>query len=297
VNGWLVAPLLLTAVGVAAGALLPRVASPATCARALTALALVAVAGYGAGAALVVLASVADHHAMADMMGWCAALIPGDHAAAGWVSAVVALVLVASGLRAGRYVARVRHDQHAFAHVDGVEVVAAAGPVAFAVPGSSGGVVLGDELLRSLAADERAAVLAHEQAHLDLGHHRYVRASELCAAALPFLAPIARRVRFATERWADEAAAVEVGSRRLVARTIARVALLGDADGTSTLGLAFTGAGTLARVDALLRPPAAEPAVRTVAVLAVVAVLAITLVGTSVQLHHLAAFVAHACLG
>jgi len=294
VNGWLVAPLLLTAIGIAGGALLPRVASPATCARVLTSIALVAVAGFVAGAVLVILASASDHHPMADMMGWCAGLIPGDHVAAGWVSAVAALLLVSSAYRAWRYGVRVRGDQQAFAHVQGVEVVAASGPVAFAVPGPSGGVVLGDELVRALGPDERAAVLAHERAHLDLGHHRYVRTSELCAAALPFLAPIARQVRFATERWADEAAASTVGSRRLVARTIARVALLGEPDGTSTLGLAFTGTGTMDRVDALLRPPTTEWAVPTAAA---VGILAITLVGSSVQLHHLAVFVAHACLG
>ena len=39
--------------------------------------------------------------------------------------------------------------------------------------------------------------------------------------------PLARQVRFNTERWADESAANEVGSRALVARAIARVALLG----------------------------------------------------------------------
>jgi Zn-dependent protease with chaperone function len=294
VNGWLVAPLLLTAMGVVGGALLPRVVSPATCARVLTAVALVAVAGFVSGVALVVLAGVTDHHAMVDMMGWCAALIPGDHAAASWVSAAAVLVLVLSAHRAWRYGARVRGDQHAFAHVRGVEVVAASGPVAFAVPGAAGGVVLGDELVRTLDPAERAAVLAHERAHLELGHHRYVRTSELCAAALPVLAPLARQVRFATERWADEAAATAVGSRRLVARTIARVALLGQPDTTSTLGLAFTGTGAADRVDALLHPSTTELAVPTAAA---VVVLAVTLVGTSVQLHHLAAFVAHACLG
>jgi hypothetical protein len=154
--------------------------------------------------------------------------------------------------------------------------------------------VLGDELVRSLTREERAAVLAHEQAHLDLHHHRYVRATEVCAAALPFLTPIARKVRFNTERWADEAAASAVGSRRLVARTIARVALLGEPDRRASLGLAFAGPGALARVDALLLPPADDVGAP---VAMASGVFAVTLVGSSVELHHLLAYLVHTCFG
>ena len=75
----------------------------------------------------------------------------------------------------------------------------------------------------------------------------------LCAAAFPFLVPLARQVRFATERWADEAAAAAIGSRRTLARAIARVALM-PRDGHLSPALAFSGRGTSARVDALLHP-------------------------------------------
>lgn len=293
-NGWLIAPLLLTVIGVAGASFLPRLASPATCARVLTAIAMASAAGLLAGVVLVVLASVGDHDSMVGVMGWCAALIPGHHGAARWVSALAVVALTISTLRAWRYLARVRHDQNAFADVRGVEVVPASGPVAFAVPGAAGGVVLGDELVRSLDPDERRVVLAHERAHLDLHHHRFVRISELCAAAVPVLVPIARQVRHSTERWADEAAADAVGSRRLVARTIARVALLGEPAGSTPLGLAFGGPGSLARVDALLQPPTGD--LRATTGMAV-AVLAVTLAGSSVQVHHLMAFLLHACLG
>ncbi len=67
------------------------------------------------------------------------------------------------------------------------------------------------------STDKRRALLAHEQAHLDLGHHRYLRASEM-TASFPLLGPLARAVRFSTERWADEEAASVVGDRRVVAR-------------------------------------------------------------------------------
>jgi beta-lactamase regulating signal transducer with metallopeptidase domain len=208
------------------------------------------------------------------------------------VLAIVGLAVAA--VRSWRYVVRVRHERRVYAQVRGVEVVAAAGPLAFAVPGPTGGVVLGDELVRTLDVDERRAVLAHERAHLDLHHHRYVRAAELCAKAVPVLVPIARQVRHSTERWADEAAAAEVGSRALVARTIARVALLDQPTGSAMVGLRFAGSGAMARVEALLAPPADD--VRATTGLAV-GVLAVTLAGSAVQVHHLGAFLLHACLG
>lgn len=152
--------------------------------------------------------------------------------------------------------------------------------------------MLGDELVHTLSRDERRAVIAHEHAHLDHRHHRYVHAAEACAAAFPFLVPLARQVRFNTERWADESAAAEVGSRTLVARAIARVALLGAP--ATTLGvLGFGSLGATARVEALLHPP--TPARLTLPAAASTMTILTTLAGSSVQVHHLASFLDHAC--
>jgi Zn-dependent protease with chaperone function len=290
VNPLLVAPLLLTFAGIGAGWFLPRLASPASCVRVLTALALVAAAGVSSGLVLVALAGASELHAVSGLLGWCEALYPGDHGAAPWAGVVAALALAAGARGRARYRRRVRAERLAFASIDGVEVIRAAGPVAFAVPGRPGGVVLGDELVRALAPDERAAVLAHEQAHLDCHHHRYVHAAEACAAAFPFLIPLARQVRFNTERWADEVAAGRVGSRRLVARAIARVALL--APPVPSPGIGFGPLGVHARVDALLHPRSTSRDVSAAA--ASVAILA-ALAGSSVQMHHLATYVLHTC--
>jgi hypothetical protein len=56
-------------------------------------------------------------------------------------------------------------------------------------------------------------------------------------------------VRIATERWADEEAAREIGDRPTVARAVARAALVGtDAPGS---GLAMGDVGVIERVEAL----------------------------------------------
>jgi Zn-dependent protease with chaperone function len=201
-------------------------------------------------------------------------------------------LLIVAAVRTVRYRRRVRRERAPFVAVDGLEVVTTDEPIAFAVPGRPGGVVIGSELLRCLAREERAAVLAHEHAHLRHHHHRYVHTAELCAAAFPFLTPLARDVRFATERWADESAAAEIGSRRTLAKAIARVALMGGGSHRQ-VAMAFTGRGATARVDALLHPSEQRQWQIPAAVAAVM--LATILVGSSVQLHHLAAFVMHIC--
>ncbi|WP_334143529.1 M56 family metallopeptidase [Rhabdothermincola sp.] len=291
-NVLLVAPLLLVVAGVAAGWFLPRVTSPASSVRVLTVATVAAAAGVAAALALVALAGASELHEVSSWLGWCDALYPGDHGAAPWAGALAAALLVVAARRARRYLSRSRAETAAFAPVEGVEVVAAAGAVAFAVPGSPGGVILGDELVRTLSRDERRAVIAHEHAHLDHAHHRYVRAVETCAAAFPFLVPLARQVRFNTERWADETAASAVGSRTLVARAIARVALLGAPTPAPGV-LGFRSLSAAARVEALLRP--STPARVTLPAAASTMTILTTLAGSSVQVHHLASFLNHVC--
>jgi len=291
-NFLLVAPLLLTVGGVVAGWFLPRFVSPATCARVLTVAVVLAAASVGSALLLVGMAASSELQSVSDAIGWCRALYPGDHGAAPWAGVVAGSLLVAALVRANRYRRRVRAEHALYATIDGLEVVASDQPIAFAVPGRPGGVVIGSALLSRLHPDERAAVLAHENAHLRLHHHRYVHTVELCARAFPFLAPLARQVRFATERWADEVAAADIGSRRTVARAIARVALM-PRGGQLDSALAFSGRGTSARVVALLHPGESRR-LEIPAVVAIATILA-TLAGSSVQVHHLAMFVAHAC--
>jgi len=292
-NLLLVAPLLLTFGGAVAGLFLPRLVSPATCARVLTAAVVAAAGGMAAALVLVGMAASSELSAVSDAVGWCRALYPGDHGAAPWAGVVAVGILIVAAVRGVRYLRRVRSEHAPYKTIDGIEVVITSEPIAFAVPGRPGGVVMGSELFFGLDADERFAVLAHENAHLRHHHHRYVHTVELCAAVFPFLVPLARQVRFATERWADESAATEIGSRRTLARAIARVALMSHAREPSP-ALAFSGRGSSARVQALLHPVA--PRRFELAMAVSFGTLAATLAGSSVQVHHLALFLVHACL-
>ena len=175
----------------------------------------------------------------------------------------------------------------------GLAVLAIDEPVAYAVPGRPGGIVTSRGLLALLDRDERRALLAHEQAHLDLGHHRYLRASEM-TASFPLLGPLARAVRFSTERWADEEAASVVGDRRVVARALSRAALAGTQPATSGLA-GLLGAGMNERVSELLDgPPGRLDLGQGLLVAASVVGLAAA-TGLTLRLHDLVAVLAHLC--
>ncbi|HYY81449.1 MAG TPA: M48 family metalloprotease [Actinomycetes bacterium] len=153
----------------------------------------------------------------------------------------------------------------------GAGIVLAGGPpLAYALGGRSRRVVVSQSLLGLLDDDERAAVLAHELAHLRLGHHRLLRFAQVARAALGPAAPAARRAYAALgrelEAIADEAAAGAVADRRLVARALAKAALGGPAAGPP---LAFGDERDLAyRLDRLTsdRPPEQRRTIATAGV-------------------------------
>ncbi|WP_131735498.1 M56 family metallopeptidase [Actinomadura roseirufa] len=126
-------------------------------------------------------------------------------------------------------------------------------PIAVAVPGRRGGVLLSRGLMRGLTPDELQVVFRHEESHLRHRHHRYLAAGALAAALLPPLRPLRDRLLLSVERWADEDAAEATGDRGLVARTIAKVALAHPvAPGPAA---AFAESGVVHRVEALLGTP------------------------------------------
>jgi Zn-dependent protease with chaperone function len=156
---------------------------------------------------------------------------------------------------------------------------------AYALPGSPGRIVVSGRLLDVLNDRGRAALLAHEHAHLAGRHHLFTTVAHLAAAANPLLLPVARAVDYTVERWADERAAAITGDRRLVASTIGQVALLTTAPRPARLRatLAITGARSRSvslawagpvprRVAALLAPPPR----RQLTLLAIVAILILT---------------------
>ncbi|MEV7085931.1 M56 family metallopeptidase [Streptomyces sp. NPDC093085] len=164
-------------------------------------------------------------------------------------------------------------------------VLADPAPYAYALPGSgrasratapSGGgrIVVSTGMLTSLTGQERAALIAHERAHLAGRHHRFLLAVRLAARANPLLRPLRTAVAYTSERWADEEAARATGDRAVVARAIGRAALVSRAAPAPTLaGFAAPEPGPVPRRVAALLAPAPPlprwPPIRTAVGLAV----------------------------
>ncbi|MFF9983154.1 M56 family metallopeptidase [Streptomyces erythrochromogenes] len=130
-------------------------------------------------------------------------------------------------------------------------------PYAYALPGRRDRIVVTTGMLAALSAPERRALFAHERVHLTAHHHRFLLAVQLAARANPFLRPLRSAVMHTAERWADEEAAVRVGSRRTVARAVGKAALVSRGTPSATLA-GFAAPGPVPRrVAALLGPPPA----------------------------------------
>lgn len=284
--------VLAVTVGLAAGRL-QRQLRPALATAGYTLLA--AVAAVAVVSAVAVLASlvVARLPFLAGRLSWCRVLA-ADHQLPVWIATSATAAAVAMVVSAGLTARRLRHRFRGTTQVGGHLVVLPVDqPTAFAVPGHPGHVVVSAGMLRRLDAGERRVLLAHERAHLDLGHHRYLLIVDVAAAAVPVLRPLRDRVRFATERWADEHAALEVGDRALVARAICRAAL---AQHGNAPAMAMAGTRVPDRVTALLaenRPTRAH--LGRVAVAVVVTASVIAVASTTLQLHHVAALAEHVC--
>ncbi|MEU1500697.1 M48 family metalloprotease [Streptomyces sp. NPDC005732] len=130
-------------------------------------------------------------------------------------------------------------------------------PDAYALPGRPHRIVVTTGMLRSLGADEREVLFAHERAHNAAGHHRFLVVAEFAAHCHPGLRPVRADIALAAERAADEAAAAVVGDRRLTARAIARAALAASAarSGRPDFAPAATTGPVPQRVAALLAAP------------------------------------------
>jgi Zn-dependent protease with chaperone function len=196
---------------------------------------------------------------------------PLPDAVAAVAAAAVALLLVAAvrrAVRAGRDLVRAALVCRRLGPaVAGLVVVDDDEPDAYALPGLGGRVVVSTAMLRALSADERRVLLAHEAAHLACRHHAYVQLAELAAAANPMLARSALAVHRGVERWADEAAAEEVGDRRLAARALARAGLARAAARrpAPAAALGAGDAGVADRARALLAdPPRQRPVLAAV---------------------------------
>lgn len=153
-----------------------------------------------------------------------------------WLSVVALLVIAWLGQRAFRECRRLGREfgdvvaaQAELAHCGRGEVVLldAAVPRAHAVSRTvmrRGRVVVTTAMLELLDHDERAAVIAHERAHLRHGHGAFLTVMRLASALNPLLLPMRRDLQYALERWADEDAAA-VTHRTVIASALAKAAI------------------------------------------------------------------------
>ena len=279
--------LLAVAVGLGAGRLQARL-RPSWATFGFTTLAALAAGAVAAAVLVLTGLFLAQLPWLPSSFDWCRSVV-ADHTLPGWLGIILVAGASAMGLSTWTSVRRARATHR---QVDsGLVVLDTEEPTAYAVAGRPGHVVVSVGMLRALDDDERRVLLAHERAHLRRRHHRYLAVAGVAAGIVPLLVPLRDRVRFATERWADEDAAAEVGDRALVARAICRAAL---AQQSAQPSLALAGLGVPARVEALLSGPAPVRRRRATAAALFTAVAGVGLSSTW-QLHHVAELVEHIC--
>lgn len=176
-----------------------------------------------------------------------------------WPTGVAAAVVLA--VMAVRLVRAVRREWRMLGALrdlvsgcgEGLMVLDDPRPYAYAVPVGHGTIVVSTAMMASLSSAERRALLAHEQAHLDHGHHGYRVAVAAAVAFNPLLGGIRRELKLQIERWADESAAQQV-TRPVTARSLARAALAAVTAPAATL--AYANSNIRERLAALADTPA-----------------------------------------
>lgn len=202
---------------------------------------------------------VARIPAVADIGEWSPELVQHGVPIPGAVSVAALGALLWVGIRLLRAAAAFARELLAIcptdAHTSDLTVLNDEVPAAYSVPsivGRRGRTVMSTGLLRILDPDERAAVLAHERAHIDCGHHWFAILLRLSGRANPMLIGIEDLGMFVIERWADERAAQRT-DRRTTARAVARAALGRIAtEATAGAALHVAAGGVSERVAALL---------------------------------------------
>jgi Zn-dependent protease with chaperone function len=284
-------PLLIPALAAIAARPLAARMEPRKATWLLTAATVALAACSTAALALLVASAAAQVPAVAALRGYSPSVVHRAGPTSAVIGAVAAIVLTAAALtvtitfrRRARALAE-SYRRSASLHDGAVVVVPGSAVEAYAMPGSPGRIVVSGRLLEALDEPGRAALLAHERAHLAGRHHLFTSVARMAAAANPVLLPVARAVDYTVERWADEHAARVTGDRRLVAATIGQVAMLATPvrQAAATLGIVATRRVSVAwagpvprRVAALLAPPP-----RSRYLLLAAAVLMVALAGAS----------------
>jgi Zn-dependent protease with chaperone function len=149
------------------------------------------------------LKALAEIPAVAELGGWSHETVAADTAHVPWVSwlslqwCVAAAIAVTVAWRGRRRAIRTS-EQMTETLPDGprVVVVPSAAVDAFSLPGPSGRIVVTTAMRDTLHTDRLAAVIAHEQCHLDQRHHDLLWLTRLGQAIHPLLTPMVRHVQY-----------------------------------------------------------------------------------------------------
>ncbi|MET7696413.1 M56 family metallopeptidase [Streptomyces sp. NPDC005485] len=254
-------PFAVTAVLAVFAPRLAHVVPPRRAAWALACAALVTAVGWAGALALLAFTGVAQIPEVAEEGRWSVAALRAEDPVYLVVAAGSALMLAVGVLSLGvaavgqaRHFVRARRECARLSQETELVVVDDEVPLAFALPGPAGRIVVSRGMLQCLSDREREALLAHERAHLRGRHHLFQSLWRLTAALNPLLRPLAVAGGFVLERWADEEAAKSVGDRTVVAHAVGRAALA-SAGASPPAALAATGGAVPQRVLALLAPP------------------------------------------
>ncbi len=217
--------------------------------------------------------------------GWCSSWLGHNmrrHIAAGVAGIFLVGLFVARGVH---FLTSQFAQRRRIGPCEPIVVIDELRPIALALHGRPGSVVVSTGLLDRLTRQERMAVFAHETAHLELRHHRPRIATAVACRIAPILQPLKWAVEYATERAADEVAARAVGSRKIVANAIVATAL--GVPTTTDGALGFADAAIARRIRALDEAQTFKRS-RFVTSLVTVVSIAVVVVATAVQVHHLA---------
>jgi len=269
---------------------------PRVAARTLTLATLALLLAVAAGLVTVAFGFFSGLAWMGGHLDWCRNFARAHHRVSPWVGLPAIGVLVVMVARGAAACRSARHELWASSPQPGdIRVVEHDRPDAYALGGPLGHVVVSTGMLRLLDPAGCNVLFAHERSHLRHRHHRYLALARVTAAAVPVLGFVTGRLRLAVERWADEDAGEAAGGdRRLVARTIVQAALA-RTDFDANAALALGAVGVRARVEALLSPAPARPWGPWGVLSPALGAVALVLLGSVLQVHHLLGFVSHVC--
>ena len=191
----------------------------------------------------------------------------------GWSAAKVA-VRTRSRRRRHRALVDLLATQEASGQAPDVRVLADQTPLAYCLPGLlESRVVVSSGALERLSADELAAVLAHERAHLRARHDLVLEAFTALREAFPRF--IRSRTTLEQSGLLVEMLANDVARREVGAPPVARALVTLATSPTPAAGLAAGGYGTVARVRRLAEPDETHRLLAAASYLAAAAVVTV----------------------